>query len=713
MKLSAKITLLVSCPIVGLLAATILTLLIHGRALSAKVETSIQMQSQNQAAQAAVSAYLLCSSYDQTIQRSLTDSLRIAREMITAQGGVHLSSETTDWKAAEQKTHAETRVSLPKVLLGTREISLTDASLPHAAVVDDVLYYTGSFCTIFQRMNDAGDMLRVNTSIRTTAGPRAIGTYIAARNADASANPVVQAVLRGETYRGRAFVVNQWHATAYEPIWDEGHQRVIGMLYVGYGLKAATQELHDTITRMVVGKTGYVYVLGGDGEQRGSYIISQNGKRDGENVWEAKDATGRMFIQSSIAKAKAKAAGTVDFENYEWKNDDDVRPRAKLAAVTYFPAWDWVIGASAYQDDFADMRADLNHSQATMLSWVIWVACGMGLAAAVVGMLFARRIGQALVRVIDSLHEGAAQITSAGNQVATASHTLAEDSSKQAASLEETSASLEEISSMTKRNAENAANARTLTVDTRSATHAGTQQMQEMVAAMNEIKVSSDNISKIIKTIDEIAFQTNILALNAAVEAARAGEAGAGFAVVADEVRSLAQRAALAAKETAQKIDDSIQKSAKGAALSAKVSEGLQQIAGKVESMNSLIGEIATASSEQSQGIQQVTATVAEMDETTQAGAATAEETASAAAELNAQARSLDESVSALLALVGGRAVPEPAAGQLAQAGRASDGPSSWKVIAKPVAGRAMPRAALGSPARPQVRASDKLHTLA
>ncbi len=178
-----------------------------------------------------------------------------------------------------------------------------------------------------------------------------------------------------------------------------------------------------------------------------------------------------------------------------------------------------------------------------------------------------------------------------------------------------------------------------------------------VIAAMDDIKASSDGIAKIIKTIDELAFQTNILALNAAVEAARAGESGMGFAVVADEVRSLAQRCAQAAKETAGKIEDAVQKSAKGAEISAKVARSLEEIVTKARQVDEMAGEVAAASREQSQGIEQVNTAVSQMDKVTQSNAANAEESASAAEELNAQADALKDAVAELLQLVDGRAL--------------------------------------------------------
>ena len=283
-----------------------------------------------------------------------------------------------------------------------------------------------------------------------------------------------------------------------------------------------------------------------------------------------------------------------------------------------------------------------------------------GAVCVVLGLLIAVWIAattaRTLTRIASSISEGADQTSDAAAQVSRSSQTLADGSSEQAASLEETSSSLEEMASMTKRNAESAAKAKELAAQARTTSDTGVNEMRKMQAAMDEIKGSSNEVAKIIKTIDEIAFQTNILALNAAVEAARAGEAGLGFAVVADEVRSLAQRAAASARETAAKVEVSVSRSEQGGRLLGNVAASLAEILDKTRQVDSLVAEIAQASQQQSEGISQVNLAVSQMDKVTQSNAATAEESAAAAEEFNAQAGVLQTAASELLALVGGRA---------------------------------------------------------
>ena len=304
------------------------------------------------------------------------------------------------------------------------------------------------------------------------------------------------------------------------------------------------------------------------------------------------------------------------------------------------------------------------------------------------------KTNRALAGISESLQEGADQTASSAGQLSSASRSLAASTSEQSASVTEASASLEEISAMIRATAENASKAKEFAGQARGAAEVGKQTMEEMKQAMKSIEVSSLDIAKIVKNIDEIAFQTNILALNAAVEAARAGEAGAGFAVVADEVRSLAQRSAAAAKETADKIEAAIANSQRGSRSCSNVGESLEQIVERVAAADVLVAEIASAAREQSQGIRQVGVAMTQMDKVTQGNAASAEQSSSAAEELTNQAQLLQENVEQLQSLIASTSRSDGNAAGSYRPAR----------ISRPAAQRALARQALPSRAAVEAR---------
>ncbi len=274
------------------------------------------------------------------------------------------------------------------------------------------------------------------------------------------------------------------------------------------------------------------------------------------------------------------------------------------------------------------------------------------LAGLALAVLMIRSINQALLTLVNTLTSSSEQLSSASTQVASSSQSLAQASSEQAASLEETAATIEEMSSAIRNNSDNAKEAEGITSEVQVTSEEAKKSMADMLRAMEAIKTSSDETAQIIKTIDEIAFQTNLLALNAAVEAARAGDAGKGFAVVAEEVRNLAQRSAVAAKDTAQKIARSIDLAGEGVAVSTHTAEALDQISEKVTRAAAVVKEIAAASIEQASGIDQINTATAELDKATQSNSATAEESAAASEELLSQAEVMKDVVRGLAELV-------------------------------------------------------------
>ena len=293
-------------------------------------------------------------------------------------------------------------------------------------------------------------------------------------------------------------------------------------------------------------------------------------------------------------------------------------------------------------------------SRQALGDWITITMLVLSLAIGCVIMFVVRHINSSLRTAISNLSEGAGQVASAAGQISSSSQSLAQGASEQAASLEETSSSSEEVNSMARKNAENSRAANTLVVQSQQKFEETSHSLESMVAAMADIKNSSDKVSKIIKVIDEIAFQTNILALNAAVEAARAGEAGMGFAVVADEVRNLAQRCAQAAKDTAALIEESITKSNDGQAKVDQVAVAIRTITEHAAGVKTLVDEVSLGSREQTSGIEQIAKALTQMEQVTQQSAANAEESAAAAEELTAQASTLMEIVHQLSGMVGG-----------------------------------------------------------
>ncbi len=391
--------ILLSVSAIVLVAVAMVGIIVYQKGgLKEDIGQELDELARNETSKIAKDVYLMARATQESLDMQLSHNLKVIENELN-RAGVQLSYEKVQWNAINQESKSGRMVELPKMLVGNTWLGQNRELSEKSPVVDDIINLIGGTLTIFQRMNDAGEMLRVSTNVVNERGERAIGTYVPAVKSDGSPNPVIAAIKNGQTYRGKIYLLGSMYLTAYGPIFDKQHN------VVGMAVAAIKQEdissLRKGIMDVVVGKTGYVFVLGGSGQQKGEYIISAGGKRDGENIYDAKDSNGEYFIHDVVDKAVATSKGSVDFVRYPWKNEGDAEARYKLTAVTYFEEWDWVIGAGAYEDDFHAAKARVDNSLGRMIAWGVGGAILMLILASVASLLVSNRITKPLVKMVE------------------------------------------------------------------------------------------------------------------------------------------------------------------------------------------------------------------------------------------------------------------------------------------------------------------------
>jgi len=403
----------------------------------------------------------------------------------------------------------------------------------------------------------------------------------------------------------------------------------------------AQESVKKTIQNMRFGGDNYFWI---NDLQPAMIMHPTNLSLNGKDLSGFKDANGMSIFVRMAGICRESGEGSL---RYMWAKPGSTVPVPKISFVKLYKPWGWVFGAGLYVDD---VEADLERLSLVFLG----IASLAGILSLAFTYLLARSISQKVRWMVEELMEGSHQVTSAAGQVSSTAQELARGASAQAASLQQTATSSNEIRSMTQKNSENSRASAGHMTETSHLVENANKKLAEMKTSMDEINASSDKISKIIRVIDEIAFQTNILALNAAVEAARAGEAGMGFAVVADEVRNLAQRSAQAAKDTASLIEESINRSKEGGTKLAGVAESIRNITSSAAQVKTLVDEVQTGSQEQARATEQVSKALSNMEQLTQQVAANSEESAAASEQLSAQAESMRTVVRQLEILIDG-----------------------------------------------------------
>jgi methyl-accepting chemotaxis protein len=591
---------------------------------------------------------------DSVLNEQTRTLLNVGLDTLEKMGGVDLDTENQlTWNSVNQYTGKAEKVNLPTMAFGGKEALFQESSLEKkVTLVDAIKDVTGVEVTLFQVIPETGDMLRVATTIEKN-GKRAIGTYIPKTNPDLSANPVVKTINQGNTFIGRAYVVSGWYYTAYQPLYDNKGE-LIGMFFVGLPEKKAASHVYEMVASHKIGETGGLFVLNSKGDDRGKYVIAPDEADNGRNVLSLKDANGKSYIDEMVTLATAQSGSSSASSFVYAKKETNGDIYNVMCSIRYFKPWDWVIVGYADEADVLQSAAVMKSESSSAITQIILVAVFCVVIAIILFFLFARRVGAQIENIANLLMQASGETAEAASEVSSSGQKLAQISSEQAATVEETSAALEELSSQTKGNANDAQEANQSMERANEIVQQANQSMEHLISSMQEISQVSQETQKIVKTIDEIAFQTNILALNAAVEAARAGEAGAGFAVVADEVRSLAQRVAEAARNTGQLIAGSVDKINKGSDIVDEASAAFSKVAEVSSSVGILITQISNASKEQEVGITQISTAVSELDITVQNNASISEEAASASEEMYAQSEQMRIHVAELVDLVHG-----------------------------------------------------------
>jgi methyl-accepting chemotaxis protein len=595
----------------------------------------------------------------------------VSTSEIKERGGLRLSTEKVSWTAVNQVTSTSTTVRLPRATIGGTWLGQNQDLKKATPVVDDIEAKVGGKVTVFQRMNKAGDLLRVATNVPNKLGRRAIGSYIPIVGANGTPNAVATAIKAGQSYRGVALVLDTWYVTGYDPLRDaKGH--VIGAVFFGIPQSEAISGLVASVKDARIGTHGGVSVISTQAVDRGRIIASGLPLPSGTPL-DAKDASGRAYIDELTTAAPKLADGARWNATFTLPGRDNAQAAASNLSVSYYQPYQWAIVVQTYTPDYAAAADQLHSGRRHMLLAFAIAALIIGLGGGGLAWLWANRISARLTSLTDALLQvsrrdlnvsvsasgsdeiarmsgalntavgelrsllgdmattatgvasAAGAVSTVGDEVAGAAAAAAAHTSAVSTSAEGVTHSIEtvamgssQMSISIEQIAQNANQAATVAQDTvRLAGQAG-----EVVARLG---TSSAQIVDVVGVISAIAGQTNLLALNATIEAARAGESGKGFAVVAGEVKELARQTASATVDVTSRVDairsdtaDAVQAITAIAEAIARVSSFQEAIASAVEEQTAVTDEMnrnvqvaAAGSGEIASGIGEVTDTMA------------------------------------------------------------------------------------------------------
>ena len=555
------------------------------------------------------------------------------------------------WQAKNQFTSQISTVRLPTMKIGSTPIRPIADFGHEAPIVDEVQSLYRTTATVFQRINQAGDMLRIATSVKKLDGNRAIGTYIPAIEPDGKPNAVVSTVLQGKTYQGRAFVVNSWYMTAYQPIKD-GSGKVVGVIYTGL----PESQLRDQMIRFkdywaAAGKTD-VFVIHTAAKVQGLFVLSSDKSLQDHVAWNYRDAKGQLYVQDICRKALANS-GKISETVYSTLPVAGKPSQLMLARYLYFPEWDWVIGVQTPESSFFATPLQIGN----IFRISNFVPLGLVVLASIASFAIWKRltvrmsgeVGHVMQRLQESSRQFAQAIQSISGHAENTGRTaeeLCKSTTVQVHTAEHTAAATSSVTETALENSDAAERMRALATNSEVIVGEAKKTLADVSTAMQSIVGTNDQALSIIDTINEISFATNIVALNASVEAAKAGEAGRTFSFIADEVRQLSAKVAAAASETRAVINNARSEMDRGSEHVRKLVLALGPMDQNADQVRRLAVAVSTTSQSQAQSIAEVLKAVENIQKSSHSTAASAQQGTQSAADLRSQVAALAASVS-------------------------------------------------------------------
>jgi methyl-accepting chemotaxis protein len=505
MKIRVKLVLVaVSAVIITAIALVVLAIW-QGEVFNQSAIAQTDQLVGQQMDQAAQSIFQLVQAQNQTTQDLVDRSITFMQDMVIQGGGITSNpNDTLTWTVTDQATQKTAEMEIPRLVLGWTPLTKNDNFTKESPIVDQILKLMSTPATIFEVVDEQGDMVRVATNIATNEGKRAIGTLISATLADGKPNPINAALMSGKTYQGVTYEVNDWYVSNFIPILDNS-KHTIAVLHVGLP-QDKLDAVKIALAKTQVGAHGQAFIIAASGQNKGLYVAAKIGNLEGKNILEGNSSEQTQLIQGLLAKAVNLKNGEVLSERYMWQDPGAPAPESVITRLVYYAPWQWVIGVTAYDSDQASYTSSLNQAMNHMISLFLIVA----LAIAVLLSLIAWQISGMLTRPMKLMAQTANQLAE-GDMEQTISYTSKDEMGDLANAFRRMIVYLQEMAQAARSLAEGDL---TIQVKTRSEKDILGRAFKEMIASlngvMNEMNLSANELTLSAQSLSSAAYQAEL-----------------------------------------------------------------------------------------------------------------------------------------------------------------------------------------------------------